>query len=280
MKKILSYLSFGMLMMNAPALAQLNPGATAPNFTFTDTKGNSHTLYDYLNAGKIVAIDVFATWCGPCYMYHQTHVHNDLYKKYDEPGAKTWKVFMFEGDDQTDAADLAGTGSNTVGDWESGVDCPIIDPSAGTALSNFTTGYDIQFFPTLYLIGPNKKTYEMVTESGGTSLPSLANWENAAKKYFGYAVGIDEFSDDNPVTIFPNPAKGFTNVYFRLNNSSNVKLTVANLMGQVVAIKDFGTLLAGDQQLNYDISNLSAGVYYFTISAENSRSLMKRVVVQ
>lgn len=269
----------GMLALSTAAMAQLVPGATAPDFTFTDTKGNSHNLYAYLNSGKFVAIDVFATWCGPCYSYHQTHVQNDLYKKYDEPGAKTWKVFQIEADGSTDAADLDGTGDFTEGDWVAGVDFPIIDPADGVALNNFLDDFAIPGFPTLYLIGPNKKVYEMIDEAGG-ALPTVATWESAAKKYFGYAVGIDALSDNNPLTIFPNPAKDAANFYFRLNNSSNVKLTITNVMGQVVAIGNFGTLFAGDQQLSYNISDLSAGLYFFTISAENSRSLTKRVVVQ
>lgn len=36
----------------------------APDFTLTDTEGNTHTLSDYL--GEVVIVNFWATWCRPC----------------------------------------------------------------------------------------------------------------------------------------------------------------------------------------------------------------------
>ena len=70
MKKLFSIFALGFVFTANQASAQLNNGSTAPDFTFVDTKGNSHNLYTYLNEGKYVALDIFATWCGPCYDFH------------------------------------------------------------------------------------------------------------------------------------------------------------------------------------------------------------------
>lgn len=48
-------------------------GSTAPDFNVTDINGNSHNLYEILDAGYIAIIDVSATWCGPCWTLHQSH---------------------------------------------------------------------------------------------------------------------------------------------------------------------------------------------------------------
>ena len=86
--------------------------------------------------------------------------------------------------------------------------------------------------------------------------------------------------DVNPLTIFPNPAKDYTVLYFSLNNSTEVKLIVTNVLGQIVETKNFGALQAGDQSIKYELGNLNAGVYIFTISGSNNRYVKKKVVVQ
>jgi len=173
MKKII--LPF-LLLVGFTVNAQLPNGSVAPDFTLTDIDGVSHNLYTYLDQGKTVFIDVSATWCGPCWNYHNTGALEDLWVNHGPTGgngvsASTSNdviVLYIEGDGSTNSADLHGTGSNTQGDWVTGVEHPIIDPSS-SIINAFNTDYNINAFPTIYKICPNR----IIENAGQASAAAL-----------------------------------------------------------------------------------------------------------
>jgi peroxiredoxin len=58
------------------SLVQLNE--TAPEFSFTTNDGKTVKLSDY--KGKVILINFFATWCGPC-MKEMPYIQKDLWEK-------------------------------------------------------------------------------------------------------------------------------------------------------------------------------------------------------
>ena len=157
MKRIFLLVSLSAILTTA-AHAQLPPGSIAPDFTVTDLDGNSYHLYDLLDQGKTVYLDFFATWCGPCWNYHNGHAFKNLWETYGPPGTDEAMVFSIEGDPNTNNNCLYGPSGcvgGTQGDWVTGTPYPIVEDPAVRAM------YAVSYYPTIYVICPaDKKVYE------------------------------------------------------------------------------------------------------------------------
>ena len=89
--------------------AQLPDGSIAPDFTTTDIYGNAHNLYDYLDEGYTVILDISATWCGPCWNYHSGGTFEEIWEAHGpagQPGVgpnttDDVMILWFEGDPST-----------------------------------------------------------------------------------------------------------------------------------------------------------------------------------
>jgi thiol:disulfide interchange protein len=68
MKKLL--LLFAAVFTVSLAKAQVPDYGVCPDITIVDLDGNSHRLYDILDDGKSVVLDLYAEWCSPCWSYH------------------------------------------------------------------------------------------------------------------------------------------------------------------------------------------------------------------
>ena len=91
------------------------------------------------------------------------------------------------------------------------------------------------------------------------------------------AVNVEEVTDENNITITPNPNKGIFTVNIVNNNSDKVKLELMNVEGQIIS----SNLITVNNKYtqNYDISHLAKGIYYLKIST-NDTVKVKKVIVQ
>ncbi len=201
MKKIL--LMLVAVYTSALSYAQLADGAHANDFTVTDQFGVQHNLYSYLDQGMTVILDISATWCGPCWMYHQSGTLDELYMMHGPAGApgvdanttNDVMVIWMDGDGSTTDAEVAG-GAGSQGNWlvnsTTGLplDYPVCNPAAADA-DAINADYAIGYFPTVYQICPDRSVIELDPAFNGTNFDN-----NAAEVYAGIACSSATLASD------------------------------------------------------------------------------------
>ena len=145
------------MMSSISAFAQLPDGSYAPNFTVTDINGNSHTLYDYLDAGTPVVLQFSAAWSGPDWYYFQSNALHQLFDNHGPDATNEVMVIFIESDNTTSLGYLDGTDPNALGDWITGTNFPIVDDGQFVF-----EAYENTYYPTIYTICPNR----ILTETG------------------------------------------------------------------------------------------------------------------
>jgi len=166
------FLTLVVLVFSISALsAQLPNGATVPNFTAKDISGRVWDLYEILESGRPVVIDVSATWCGPCWSYHNSGQLENYFAAHGPEGDGKSFVFFIEGDGATNLACLygpAGCNGGTQGNWVAGTGFPIIDNAA------IANSFETNYFPTGMLVCPDK-TNTQVDQQSATALWTKAS---------------------------------------------------------------------------------------------------------
>ena len=162
------------LALSTGVMAQLPPNSVAPDFTATDINGVQHHLYDYLDQGYTVILDISAAWCGPCWSYHNSGNLENLYNTYgpNTPEDRVMVIFI-EGESTNSLAQITGSSTGSTyatfsqGDWTANTPYPIIDNAS------IADDYQISYFPTIYKVCPSRK----VTEVG--QITTAALWAEA-----------------------------------------------------------------------------------------------------
>ena len=149
------------LVISAAMISNIN-AQFAPNFTITDTDGNTHRLYeDYLDKGSTVVIDIFFVGCPPC-----ADLAPFIQESYEEWGSGEYDVQFFEfSNKQGDSnADVAGW-KNSLGTSYPGAGN---DGGAYSALQPYISSNFGQYYgaPTLVVIAPDRTVNFNITGPG------------------------------------------------------------------------------------------------------------------
>ncbi|NOT35999.1 MAG: T9SS type A sorting domain-containing protein [Saprospiraceae bacterium] len=161
MTRILTVLVLILVVLRTDA--QLSNGAPAPDFSVTDLNGNSWSLYGEMSGGKSACLDFSATWCSPCWSFHQSKVLNSVNTNL----SSSTTVLFLEADFATNTNclyNLSPCTKGTQGNWVAGTNYPMTDLSSTNGAS-VAAQYNVNFVPTLYVISPDFRVWNIVSRT-------------------------------------------------------------------------------------------------------------------
>lgn len=129
---------------------------------------------------------------------------------------------------------------------------------------------------TLLLLGPtygNSLTdYDARPQVGSPALNhSCWAWNTSF-------VGIEEDAELFGLTIYPNPAEGFTNLAFEAKEEGNLNISIVDLNGKVVKNITNIQYQSGNNMFPLDVQNISTGVYVVNITMNNTVKTHKLII--
>ena len=110
------------------------------------------------------------------------------------------------------------------------------------------------------------------------------SWESFSKiitnsNIFENTVGINTIKNEvfTIVNNYPNPFKGTTNIGVQFNQTTNAVVKVINVTGQEVFNQSFEKIPTGLNNLELNLGNLPAGVYFYSIEANGFKTTGKMI---
>ena len=138
---------------------------------------------------------------------------------------------------------------------------------------------------------PNSDSY-----TDGTSFIALENIQEVgnvinADLIVGFAAGIDDDPNGNlPGSIaleqnYPNPFNPSTTIDFELSYSSDVKLEIFNVIGELTGTLINGPLSAGNYSVEWNGTNnkgdnVASGIYFYRLTSDGESKSMKMLLLK
>lgn len=120
---------------------------------------------------------------------------------------------------------------------------------------SWNTGYPAQGSYDLHAIS-QQEVVVFLQDADGNIL-------NAAISVGEFA-GVEEENNQIGLSIYPNPAVDAANIYFNVQETSNVTVQVMNSLGQMVYTNNLGEV-NGSQMVQFNTTDLNSGVYLVNV---------------
>ena len=234
----------------------------AGDFTITTTDGITRNLYNTLDSGKTVFVDLFFTTCSWCQLYAPI-----IEEVYQDHGAGVGDIEFWGISNNLNDPD------NVIDQYKINynVSNPCAGPDGGgtTAHTIVISGQNFLGWPTYCVICPDRTLY-----FDPVYPPTVTGFD----PYFetcAATVGIDhpEESISNPgiISVYPNPARTEFSVQIAVNDPGPVAIEIYNLLGLKV-ISSTHEISRGVQTITIPADELPNGSYFIRLM-QNSRLL-------
>lgn len=131
------------------------------------------------------------------------------------------------------------------------------------ALPEATMIYDLN-------VSPSNRKLRIATHGHGI-------WQ---RDFVNDPLGVDEFTLDSSIRIYPNPSTAKVNLDVNFENAySSATIELYSVLGQKVADIYSGGINVGTNNFSFDVSKLKAGVYFVTLRT-NDHSASKQLIVK
>lgn len=173
--------------------------------------------------------------------------------------------------------------------WVAGIDSTRRWVKAFTVLINFAQQVDE--LPSLNdPINPNPQGAPFINPNDvaltSDALTAFVT-DGAAKSVFKFkfttGVGVNDKIDLSDFQLnqnYPNPFNPATLISYTLQKAGEAKLVVANSLGQEVAVLSEGYQQAGKHVIEFKASNLSSGIYFYTLVTEAGHLSKKMTLIK
>lgn len=142
---------------------------------------------------------------------------------------------------------------------------------------NGTTGFDLSTGSIT-----TAQYIKIVDAGSGTANTNDAGFDLDAIEDLGNVLTEipDEKNADNSFTIHPNPFNDLIHIDYSTTNTAIAKLTIYNSLGEKIAVINEKKNVAGKYSLQFNTSQLNAGIYYCTFEADAGTPPVSKYIIK
>lgn len=234
----------------------------AADFQLMDTQGNSWKLTEILSNDQYLCLSFYTANC--CFCQEATPKISEAYEYFGSNAAQVIFLGINFGNDLEEVAAFSES-------WHQ--QYPVVPGvGGGTALCEL---YDIQAFPTIILIAPDRKIVEPDIWPIPTAQTITTLFETYRISKYGQAPGIGKKYEGPILLLSPNPATTTMSVVCKLEPDMSVSyLEVVDLNGKRTMMQ----ALLSEEQL-FDVSEWAEGTYLVSVVRDGKRILSQKITV-